>query len=87
MSFVALSNLYMLLDLSLQVNCRWALQLQIDTKFKICDTDLNKLTLGLNALGAHYHPQSVLCESTLKIPAPSEVQEWQPRPRNAMRGP
>ena len=30
-----------------------------DTTFKICDRDLNKLTLGLNSLGAHYHPLSV----------------------------
>lgn len=59
MFFVALSNPYMLLELSRQVNCGWALQLQVDTTFKICDRDLNKLTLGLNSLGAHYHPLSV----------------------------
>ena len=32
---------------------------QVDTTFKICDRDLNKLTLGLNSPGAHYHPLSV----------------------------
>ena len=58
--FVALSNPYMLLDLSLQLSCGWALQLQIDTTFKIWDRDLNKLTLCLNSLGAHYHDNIIL---------------------------
>ena len=57
--FVVLSNQDMLFDLSWQVNCGWALQLQVDTTFKICDRDLNKLTLSQNSLGAHYHPLSV----------------------------
>ena len=59
MFIVALSNPYMLLDLSLQLNSGWALQLQVDTTFNICDRDLNKLKLCLNSLGAHYHPLSV----------------------------
>lgn len=48
----------MLLELSRHVVSGYVMQLQMDTTFDVCRNSVNMLTIGLNELGARYHPIS-----------------------------
>ena len=58
--FIALTNIWMLCEIARIKNSGWALQIQGDGTFKICAEAVCLLGLGVNRVGAHFHPVALL---------------------------
>jgi hypothetical protein len=58
--FIALTNVWMLCEIARVRNSKWALQIQGDGTFKVCVEAVCLLGLGVNRVGAHFHPVALL---------------------------
>jgi len=58
--FMALTNIWMLCEIARIRNSNWALQIQGDGTFKLCAENVCLLGLGVNRIGAHFHPIALL---------------------------
>ena len=58
--FIALTNVWMLCEIARVRNSKWALQIQGDGTFKVCAEAVCLLGLGVNRVGAHFHPVALL---------------------------
>jgi hypothetical protein len=78
--FMAVSSLWMLLNIGRALNSGWEMQLQVDATFKVCTEAVGVLGFGVNSLGAH---MNLVC--TALIPDNRESEEMMKETWNAIR--